>query len=281
MWYTSSMIVTIDTGGTKTLITSFNKKGEMGESLKYPTPQDPKEYVRVLKQTVRERYGDKKVDCIVLAIPGVIVNNTVKWCGNLPWRNIHMGDLLADMLPGVPITIGNDAKIAALGAARSLRDMPASVLYITVSTGIGAGLVTNGHINQGMIYSEVGRTPLEFDGRVRIWESFASGRAIVETYKQYARDITSKRIWRQVADRISRGFLVIIPIIQPDLIVIGGSIGTYFSRYDDYLRDILKRHLPEHIKMPRIARASHPEEAVIYGCYYYGIDFLADQQTRK
>ena len=105
--------------------------------------------------------------------------------------------------------------------------------------------------------------------------------AIVDAYHKFARDITSKRTWKKIADRISRGFLAVIPIIQPDIIIIGGSVGTYFERYGDYLRDILTSHLPPHIPCPKIIQARHPEEAVVYGCYYYGKDYLALAKNKR
>jgi glucokinase len=37
---------------------------------------------------------------------------------------------------------------------------------------------------------------------------------------------------------------------------------------------LLKEKLPEHIPAPKIIQAAHPEEAVIYGCYYYALDML-------
>lgn len=275
------MIVTIDTGGTKTLISSFGRNGKMGQSIKFPTPADPDEYVRALKEAVHAQFSHAEVDVIVLAIPGVIDHGVVKWCGNLPWRNIDMGKRLKDLIPGAPLFIENDAKLAALGETRSLPTIPVSSFYVTISTGIGGGLVVNGQLDQGMRFSEIGHIPLEYDGKVRIWESFASGHAIVDTYKKFARDITSPRTWRQIADRMSRGFLVVIPTIQPDIIIIGGSVGTYFDRYADFLTGILREHLPDHIDVPKFVQARHPEEAVVYGCYYYGKDHLARQAAQK
>jgi len=275
------MLVAIDTGGTKTLIASYGEDGKIIDSVKFPTPPEPRNYVKAVKDAVRERYSDKRVDVIVLAIPGVIKNGVVKWCGNLPWQDLDLGERFKDILPGVPVLIENDAKLAGLGETRGLEHAPHSTLYVTISTGIGSGLIEDGRIDQAMRLSEIGHIPLEYDGRIRIWESFASGHAIVKTYKKFARDITSKRTWRHIADRMSRGFLVIIPTIQPDLIIIGGSVGTYFERYGQYLKEILLEHLPPHITLPRIVKAKHPEEAVIYGCYYYGTDYLADQATRQ
>ena len=181
----------------------------------------------------------------------------------------------------MPVLIENDANLAGLAETRLLQTIPNCSLYVTVSTGIGTGVCTNGYIDPGMRYSEAGRALVEYGGKIHSWESFASGRAIVDAYHKFARDITSKRTWKKIADRISRGFLAVIPIIQPDIIIIGGSVGTYFERYGDYLRDILTSHLPPHIPCPKIIQARHPEEAVVYGCYYYGKDYLALAKNKR
>ncbi|MEO5949133.1 MAG: ROK family protein [Candidatus Saccharimonas sp.] len=275
------MIITIDTGGTKTLVSSFGKNGRMGESIKFPTPPKPKDYVATLTSIVRERYSHETVDAIVIALPGIVRDGVAIWCQNLGWSNFEAVKELKDLLPGVPVLVENDANLAGLSETRELHPMPVSSLYITISTGIGSGICTNGYIDPGLRYSEAGRALVEYDGRVQPWESFASGHAIVAVYKKFARDITSKRTWRQIADRISRGFLAVIPILQPDVIIIGGSVGTYFDRYALFLEGILKEHLPPHIPCPKIVQAQHPEEAVIYGCYYYGKDFLAIKKTKK
>lgn len=277
------MLVTIDTGGTKTLISSFGKDGKMGESIKFPTPGEPAEYAKTIKQIVRERYGDKHVDAIVMAFPSAIDNGVALWAPNIGhgWVNVPVHHMLHDILPGVPVLIENDVKLAGLGEARAMHPVPATAMYISISTGIGVGLIEDGRIDKAMRKSEAGHMFIEYNGRVQRYESFASGRAIVHVYKKYARDITSKRVWRQIADRISRGLLVLIPVMQPEYIIFGGSVGTYYERYGDYLKEILNMHLPDHIPCPKIVQAKHPEEAVIYGCYYYGIDYLADQTAKK
>lgn len=88
-----------------------------------------------------------------------------------------------------------------------------------------------------MAMSEGGHMLVEYDGRLREWESFASGRAIKATYGKYARDITSHHVWVQIADKISRGFLAMIPLVMPDVIIIGGSIGAYYDRYKEPLKN--------------------------------------------
>jgi glucokinase len=266
------MIVTVDTGGTKTLVASFNKDGIPGEQIKFATPQDSTDYINQLKSILIEHYKDQPITAIIVAIPGVIKNGVVIWCGNLPWQNFDAKTALVGVLGNIPILIENDAKLAGLYEARILSPVPSQVLYTTVSTGIGTGIITEGHINPDLRNSEGGHAIIEFNGILQEWQEFASGKAIYNIYGKYARDITDKQIWDQIADRISRGFLAIIPLLQPDAIVIGGSIGTYFDRFSEQLQNILKEKLPKHIPCPVFVPATNSEQAVIYGCYYYAID---------
>lgn len=269
------MIVAIDTGGTKTLVTAFSQGGIAGEKIKFPTPPDQNDYLELLKETLHKTYGGQRVEAIVIAMPAIVKNGVAVWCNNLHWKDFDVASALKGVLGDTPIWVENDANLAGLAETRSREPMPLSSLYVTVSTGIGTGITTNGVIDPGTRLSEGGRMLVEYNGRVREWESFASGKAIYKAYDQYARDITSKRTWNEIADRISRGFLAAIPLLQPDIIIIGGSIGTYFDHYSERLETILRSHLPPHIPCPIIVSAKHPEEAVIYGCYYHAIDSLA------
>lgn len=275
------MIITIDTGGTKTLVSSFDKRGQMGDSFRFPTPKDTKQYISQLKEVLRDNYIGQDIDAVVIALPGMI--DTKKGialnCYNLGWKNFNIVTPLRSLLPGVPVLLENDANLAGLAETRALSPVPVSSLYVTISTGIGAGLCYEGKIAPAMRYCEAGHSVIEYDGKLARWESFASGSAIVRTYKKFARDIKSKRIWYQIADRISRGFLSLIPTIQPNVIVIGGSVGTHFDKYGEMLSQIIDERLPSHIPRPKIIQAQHPEEAVIYGCYYYAKDYLSSQKN--
>ena len=263
------MLLAIDTGGTKTLVSAFDTKGQPGPEHRFITPRDKQEYIAQLLEIIHEHYDPNDIDAIVIAIPGVIRKNIAVWCGNLPWKNFDIAAALK-VAVSCPIWVQNDANLAGLAETRALPTQPAQSLYVTVSTGIGTGIIVDGAICEALSASEGGHIMVEYDGKVRLWESFAAGSAIKETYGKYARDIHDPKVWKQIADKISRGFLVLIPALQPDVIIIGGSIGTYFEMYGSTLRRILTEHLPDHIPVPEIRQAVHPEEAVIYGCYYYG-----------
>ena len=269
------MLVAVDTGGTKTLVASFLEDGRIDEQFKFPTPKSTIEYTALLKEVLETHFGDKTIDALVVAMPGIVKDGVAIWCNNLKWKNFDVATALKGVLSNAPLFIENDANLAGLAETRQLHDIPELALYVTISTGIGSGIITNGSINKALRYSEAGRSLVEYDGMVREWETFASGKAIYKAYGMFARDITSKRAWHQIADRISRGFLAMIPILQPSVIIIGGSIGTYYEKFGADLTASLKEHLPEHISLPLIIKAKHPELAVIYGCYYYALDSLA------
>lgn len=273
------MLVVVDTGGTKTLVSSFDKAGKLGEQIKFPTPKDTRQYTAKLRDLLTEKYSDKKIDAIVIAVPGMVKDGVAVWCNNLGWINFDVKSAISGVLNNAPIFIENDANLAGLGETRLFKVIPKQSLYVTISTGIGSGIITDGKINASLSNSEAGHALIEYRGKVQDWENFASGKAILKTYKKYAHDIKSKRTWKNIADRISRGFLAVIPILQPDLIIIGGSIGTYFDKYSDQLQKILKERLPRHIPCPKFVAAKYPELAVIYGCYYYAIDKLSDKSA--
>jgi glucokinase len=266
------MLIAVDTGGTKTLIAGFKPDGSVVVEHKFPTPHDTAEYITTLKRELEIIATGHPVEGIVIALPGIIKDGVAVWCNNLKWKNFDVAAALNGVLGGVPIHVENDANLAGLAEARQLAEPATLCLYVTVSTGIGSGIIANNTIQPALRNSEIGRSLVEYAGHVQEWEHFASGSAIVRVYKKYARDIKSKRSWKSIADRISRGFLATIPVLQPDVIIIGGSIGTYFEQYEAELNKLLKAQLPDHIPLPLIRQAVHPEYAVVYGCFYHGSD---------
>lgn len=272
------MLVTVDTGGTKTLVASFSADGEVYESVKFPTPKKEVLFIAQLTETITTLAKGKQLDGIVVAMPGIVKDGVAIWCNHLGWENFDVRTLLQKHFPKTPILVENDANLGGLGETRMLATIPPSVLYVTISTGIGTGVITDGRIDPGLRLSEGGRSLVEFDGVVQEWESFAAGSAILAAYGKLGKDIHSKRTWLQIADRISRGFLAHIPMIQPDVVIIGGSMGAHFAKYSDQLTGILKEKLPAHIPCPTFVNAAHPEEAVIYGGYYYALDTLAHKK---
>lgn len=269
------MIIAIDTGGTKTLVARFSKRGTLEKHIKFPTPTDQLEYLEQLVHFIGKLTDKKPPECISVALPDIGEGSFVAQFSNLPWKNFDVVAELSPLFPDTKVIAGNDAKLGGLGEVRSMNPLPARALYVTISTGIGTGFIKNGNIDKTLAVAEGGHMVLEFDGALQEWEHFASGKAIFTIYKKYGSEITSKRTWRQITDRFSRGFLALIPLLRPEVIIIGGSMGTHFEKYGELLTGMIEERLPVTVKRPKIIQAKHPEEAVIYGCYYHAIDNLS------
>lgn len=270
------MLITIDTGGTKTLVTAFDTHGKPSDEFKFPTPKNEDDYIGTISELIHDQYlsRKRKLDAVVIGTTGVVLDNKIVSSPTLGWDGLDIPKRLRGLLEDTPVWVENDANLAGLSETLRLKKQPRNSLYVTISTGIGTGIIADGKIDRNMSMSEGGHMLVEYDGRLREWERFASGKAIKQTYGRYARDITNRHIWSQIADKISRGFLVMIPMIMPDVIIIGGSIGTYYDQYIGSLEKLIEDQLPPYIPMPAFYQAKYPEEAVIYGCYYYGVQQL-------
>lgn len=270
------MIIGIDTGGTKTLISSFEDNYVPVKSIKFPTPQNESDYVDAVINSLKTNFDidNNPIEAISIAIPGIISDDsTIVRCAHLPWNNFNLLESLENKLnKKTKIFLENDAKLGAYGEYSSLEDKPKSLAYITVSTGIGGGVVYNGDIDKSLSNSEVGHMKLNFKDELVEWEKFAAGSAIYNKYSKFAKDIKDQSVWREVGINIGIGLLAFIPVVQPDVLSIGGSIGTYFENYNEYLSKFLKDNMSSYIELPKIKQAFDPENAVIYGCYHYAND---------
>lgn len=265
------MLIAVDTGGTKTLVGRFSADGKLEASKRFPTPKSIPAYLSQLRAVINELSGKQRPSIISMAIPGTIApDGTLIWAGNLTWRNVNFAQLLAKSYP-CPVIVENDANLAGLAETRSLKAIPRVSLYVTVSTGIGTGITVDGSIDPYFSQSEGGRIVLEYDGALRPWETFASGSAIVKRYGKLASEIHNQRAWYQIAKNIARGLIVLAPVIRPDVIIIGGGVGTHFDKFEATLDDMLKEYLHRGIR-PKLVQAKHPEEAVLYGCYHHAHD---------
>lgn len=263
------MIIAVDTGGTKTLVARLSDDGVIEKMTKFATPNDFAEYAAVLVNTISHLSENNRPGVISVALPGYIKDGVALRFGNLPWRDVDMRQVLQKEFHHATVLVENDANLAGLGEAQLFTAFPASLLYVTISTGIGTALISQGVIDPALKHSEGGHMILEWDGKLQKWEDFASGRAMHQTHGKFAKEIDEAETWREIARSFSVGFLALIPTIQPEIIVIGGSVGTHFDKYGELLTSYLSDHLSPLTPLPQIQQARNPEEAVIHGCYHY------------
>ncbi len=263
------MYLGIDIGGTKTLVASLSETGEIQDSRRFPTSQDYDQFLGDLGTQLKELEltGDFQA---CAAVPGLLDRDkgTVIALGNLPWRDKPIRDDISGLIGGKEVVIENDSQLAALSEALLIKDRYTNVLFLTVSTGIGGNLVQNGRLATALLDAEIGKMPLLYEGKITHWEDFAGGRGVVQRLNKKASEITDPEEWRQVGEPIAYGLGAACSVLQPEAIILGGSVGTYAEKYSDTIQKYLAEHLHPVVRQPKaILAAQRPDEAVIYGCY--------------
>lgn len=261
------MIIAIDTGGTKTLIIGFASDGTVMGQLKFPTPSDKNDYLEHIRSGIRQLSTGENIKAISIALPGVIKDQIALTCKNLGWQDFDVISALRNDWPNIPMLVENDANLGGVGAANLLTPLPARCLYVTISTGVGGGFIINQQIDAGTANNELGDIMFEYQGELIDWESIASGRAISQIYDQSLDDLTPEPVKQEIARRIARGLLAIIPIFRPETVALGGGLGAKTGFISDYLSQEL--HLLPTEYRCSVVTAPYPEEIVAYGCYYY------------
>jgi len=189
-------IIGIDVGGTKVAGGLVTQKGRLVESQVVPTHAEKgfgKSYAQIIHligRLLRAAGGKENVGGIGICAPGPLNPKTgvVLNPPNLPgWRNIELAKLLEKEF-GLPAKLENDANAAGLaevlfGAAVGYKD----VFYVTVSTGIGTGIIINRKIYHGKngVAGEGGHVSIDYRSPYRCGcgtygdiESLAAGPAM-------------------------------------------------------------------------------------------------------
>lgn len=268
------MYLTIDVGGTKTLVAVFDQQGQIVKELKLPTNPDYKHFIQDINDSLVQ-LDQTKFAATAIAIPGQINRASGEGIafGNLPW---HHSQVKTDIirLVGEPVFVENDAKLAALSEASLVAGQYNRVLYIAVGTGIGVGLVDHGRIDTSTGDGGGDGLLITHEGKQQAWEDFASGSAIVKRYGKQAADITDPQAWQEIASNLAIGIMDFVAVLAPDVVIIGGGVGAHFDKFAAPLSEQMQSLKTDLVNMPPIIGAKRPEEAVVYGCYQ-----LIRQQT--
>jgi glucokinase len=168
------------------------------------------------------------------------------------WSNAALSREITEML-GVPCVMDNDANVGALGEA--LLGAGAGfdpLLYLTISTGIGGGIILGGRIYRGAdsFAGELGHVVIRPDGPRCLCgangclERMCSGLWLERDYGRPAKELLQDDAFvaRYVAD-LAAGLKTAIMVLNPARIVIGGGISRAGERLFDPLRTELRRQV--------------------------------------
>ena len=297
-------VVAVDVGGTKITAAVITRKGEMLSRTYRLTlaREGPQKVINHMVDAVQRSLRKAGLDLSAIGGVGVaaaaiidIGRGLVSEAPNLPrWRNIPLRDRLEESL-GKPVFLLNDASAAALGehrmgAGRGLDNL----IYITVSTGIGGGLVINGQLYNGTdgCAAEIGHMIVLIDGpackcgRCGCLEAMASGTAIARMAQQrlaaggksrlaeLARgkieDVTAELVAQaarrkdglalsvidEAAGYLGIGLANLVNIINPQMIIMGGGVSKMGTMLFRPARKSMREHA---FKLPaRTVRVIRP-----------------------
>ncbi len=287
-------VLAVDIGGTKMAFATLK-----GDNLlihdRVSTPQNPEEAVGLIVQTAR-KCGS--IAAIGIGAPGPLdaERGVILTPPNLPgWHGYSLAaDIEAEL--GLPVRLENDASLGALGEAvyGSGRGMK-SIFYLTISTGIGSGLIVDGTIHSGrngMAGELWAFQPGNFNGGAdgptimdlasgpgllrRARQRLASGRESILNEENLDMkgflgaaldgDVVALEILEEGRDAIAAMLVAVIEIAAPDAVVLGGGLCNDMCWY---VEPVCSR-IRSWVKIPLLAqtpvhRARLWDEAVLYG----------------
>ena len=159
--------------------------------------------------------------------------------------------------------------MARFRSCYTARNCTGRSLYFTFSTGIGGGVIEDGHILKRFQDFEPGHNEYVYLGKKAEWEDLAAASAINKKYGKLVTEITDAADWQDIVNRMLLGIVPLTTSIKPDRIIFGGPLGLALNTYRAQLKKSLDRELPNKIARPRLMVAKYGSYSVIYGCYYY------------
>lgn len=181
----------IDIGGTNIKYGTVNIDGTLIHHQQTSTPQTESKFLQSLYTIIDTVcQDDPYIRGIGVGIPGFMENHNIVTAANLPLKHTPLGNLLRAHT-ALPVILENDANCAALGEYTAANDND-DLLYITLGTGIGGGLVIGGQLYRGHrgFAGEIGHTIIEKDGlscpcgQSGCFEQYASTSALIRQTKQ-------------------------------------------------------------------------------------------------
>lgn len=187
----------VDVGGTKIAAGLATPEGEILDEVRYPSPNSPEKLIDTIARAVLEVKDGHEVGGACLAVPGLILaqENKVIFSPNLRCvEGIPLKDALEPKIE-IPLTIENDGNAAAWGEFRfGVGSEAEHLVFITLGTGIGGGVITHGVLMRGAQGSggELGHVTVQATGprcacgNHGCLEALASGTAIGRRARELA-----------------------------------------------------------------------------------------------
>ena len=309
----------VDLGGTTVKIAFFDETGLMLAKWEIPTVTAgggsqilPDIAASIQQFTAQKTIDPASIIGVGIGVPGPVSSKgVVNKCINLGWGVLNIAEELSQLV-GFPVKAGNDANVAALGeywkgGGKGCDNM----VFVTLGTGVGGGIVLDGHLLHGAHGSgaEIGHIVLNRDetepcncGKYGCVEQYCSATGIVKlatkalttfddvTALRTNEAITCKNVFDcgkagdplalQVLDQYYRymgEFLGnLCNVVDPDAVVLGGGVSKAGQILLDGIRPYFDQYVFHAARGARFALASLGNDAGAYGAFKLALDAFGE-----
>ena len=288
----------LEAGGTKMVCAVATEQGEILERESFPTTT-PEESIPSLTGWFAERgvdalgIGAFGPTCVDPASPAF---GTILKTPKLPWRGYALRKAFVDALD-VPVGYDTDVNVACLGEAtfgdsRGIDDL----VYVTIGTGVGAGVMCGGHLLHGMMHPEAGHMllnrvpgdegPCVCPSHDSCLEGLAAGPSIERRWGAKGFELADRpEVWDLEASYLAQMCYNLVLCYSPRRIILGGGVMHQEQLYP-LVREKTLAYLGGYITAPEledidsyIVAPSLNDNQGVLGCVELGRRALAGAQA--
>jgi len=253
------VIIGVDIRPTQTSVALANVNGKFTSQEVMVTPQDPRTGVEMILQRILpliRSCDGKKIEGIGISLPGRFNEGRLVFAPNLKWPDFDIRTPIEEAT-GLEVELENAANACVLAAVWFDRmESCRNIVIITVSEGIGAGILMNGQLAQGLngMAGEFGHVSLDPEGPVcscggrGCWEVFASNRAALGYYLESNShqtglsfqdllsladqgDARATKALERMVHYLGRGMRMIVAGLAPERIIVVGDLTRSWHRF--------------------------------------------------
>ncbi len=227
----------LEAGGTKMVCAVGDENGNILEQVSIPT-----ETPEITMPKLIDYFREKKVEALGIGCFGPIDLNLnsptygyITSTPKIPWRNYDIVGAFKNAL-NIPVGFDTDVNGSCLGEATwgALKGLDSGI-YITIGTGIGVGVYSDGKLLHNMLHPEAGHIMMskhpddQYKGKCPYhgccFEGVASGPAIEERWGQSAKELTqNESVWEMEAYYVAQALVNYILTLSPNRIILGGGV---------------------------------------------------------